>query len=166
MFLLVSTGLPLRLFATTCCCACMQVRPWLMATACSDHQVRVYDRRRLSLRDPAASAASQSLLDLCPLHLHLPGHHPELVYTTCARFSNRGDRLVATYPSEHVRGPLLLCFFASLLLCFFASLLLCFFASFLLCFFALCFFASASASASSYPLCSEPPCLFFRYGLP
>lgn len=80
----------------------MQARPWMMATACSDRFVRVYDRRKLSLRLPSAARPSQALLELCPLHLNLPGHKASAVYTTCARFSHRGDRLLATYHREQV----------------------------------------------------------------
>jgi len=74
----------------------------MMATACSDRFVRVYDRRNLSLRLPSAARPSRPLLELCPLHLNLPGHKASLVYTTCARFSHRGDQVVATYHREQV----------------------------------------------------------------
>eukprot|EP00892_Ulva_mutabilis_P012900 jgi/Ulvmu1/9983/UM059_0032.1 len=75
-------------------------KPWMMATACSDRFVRVYDRRKLTLRLPSAAQPSPPLLELCPLHLAMPGHKASAVYTTCARFSHHGDRLIATYHRE------------------------------------------------------------------
>jgi hypothetical protein len=85
----------------------VQARPWLMAAACSDRFVRVYDVRKLSLRAPGAAAASPPLLALAPLHLcTAPGIGDAMgrPYTTCARFSNRGDQLVATYHGEQARA--------------------------------------------------------------
>ena len=85
----------------------VQERPWQMAVACSDRFVRVYDTRRLSLRSPGATGATPALLSLVPLHLCLgsASQHGLLgrAYTTCARFSHRGDKLVATYHGEQVR---------------------------------------------------------------
>lgn len=75
-----------------------------MATACSDRFVRVYDRRMLQLRAPTATTASPALLHLAPLHMCLSanGGMDGRAYTTCARFSRRGDRLVATFHGEQV----------------------------------------------------------------
>jgi hypothetical protein len=75
-----------------------------MATACSDRFVRIYDRRRLSLCSPDTGQPAAALLSLAPLHL-LGGtlRNPACVYATRARFSNRGDRVVATYHREQVR---------------------------------------------------------------
>ena len=73
-----------------------------MAAACSDRYVRVYDMRKLSLRSPSAPTATPALLNLAPLHICMGRSGSVLArpYTTCARFSNRGDRLVATYHGE------------------------------------------------------------------
>jgi hypothetical protein len=73
-----------------------------MATACQDRFVRVYDRRMLSLRSPTAGTASPALLSLAPLQLCIgrSAQYPP-AYTTCARFSHKGDRLLATYHHEH-----------------------------------------------------------------
>jgi hypothetical protein len=78
-----------------------------MATACSDRFVRIYDRRRLTMCNPNTGQPTASLLSLAPLHL-LGGtpRNPACVYATRARFSNRGDRVVATYHREQVRWPL------------------------------------------------------------
>lgn len=82
----------------------VQSKPWLMAAACRDRYVRVYDRRRLSLRAPTAAAASPALLTLAPLQLcAATGSQDGRAYTTCARFSNQGHRLLATYHHEQVR---------------------------------------------------------------
>jgi hypothetical protein len=81
----------------------LQTHPWLMAAACSDRFVRVYDRRRLSLCCPDNGRSSTALLSLAPLHL-LGGtpRNEAHVFSTSARFSNRGDRIVATYHREQV----------------------------------------------------------------
>ena len=77
-----------------------------MAAACRDRYVRVYDRRRLSLRSPTAAAASPALLTLAPLQLCTAGGSQDgRAYTTCARFSNQGHRLLATYHHEQVCTP-------------------------------------------------------------
>lgn len=85
----------------------MQARPWLMAAACSDQYVRIYDRRKMSVRAPTGSHASTPLLSLAPLHMLLDRSGTNTCHTTCARFSHRGDKVLANYHSDQVRcwGP-------------------------------------------------------------
>ncbi|GBF94894.1 hypothetical protein Rsub_08137 [Raphidocelis subcapitata] len=77
--------------------------PHLLALACGDPFVRVFDRRRLGPGAPAAVAASEELLKLAPPHLPIAlyGRRSSRAHSTCVSFSSRGDRLVATYHSDH-----------------------------------------------------------------
>ena len=77
----------------------------MLATACSDRFVRVYDRRRLSLRPSSAQAPDLPLMQLAPLHMAIgrDAGGSNRAYSTCARFSHKGDRLVATFHAEQAR---------------------------------------------------------------
>ncbi len=80
--------------------------PHLMAVACGDPTVRVFDRRKLSLGTPEAvlqGQGSRPVLGLAPPHLPLAlkGLRAGRAHATCVNFSGRGDRLVVTYHGDH-----------------------------------------------------------------
>ncbi len=80
-----------------------QVNQHLLAVACSDPYVRLYDRRMLSPTSPS-SAAAVPLLELAPPHLQLGVWHdgrPKTSHTTCVSFGSTGRRLLANYNGDH-----------------------------------------------------------------
>jgi WD and tetratricopeptide repeat-containing protein 1 len=79
------------------------VRPNELAVAAADEQVRIYDRRRLSLGAPRAGGAPPPppLLQLAPPHLAPGGPGGARVHTTAVAFGNAGDKIVASYHSDH-----------------------------------------------------------------
>lgn len=72
-----------------------------MAVACGYPHLRIYDRRQLSTGRPGgAPATAAPLLSLAPPHLTLRPPAGRL-HATYVRFSNRGERVVATYHGDH-----------------------------------------------------------------
>jgi len=82
-----------------------KARPYMMAVACSDPYVRIFDMRKLSTGAPADDLCSKAVLELAPPHLYQKsaGLHTRSgqPHTTHVTFSNRGDRVLATYHSDH-----------------------------------------------------------------
>eukprot|EP00878_Enallax_costatus_P025492 GHUV01027276.1.p1 GENE.GHUV01027276.1~~GHUV01027276.1.p1 ORF type:complete len:315 (+),score=72.05 GHUV01027276.1:949-1893(+) len=78
------------------------LQPHLMAVACGDPYVRVFDRRKLATSRPGGRP-SQPLLQLtCPhLPLLLKAGINRRAHTTHVSFSNRGDKLVTSYHGDH-----------------------------------------------------------------
>mmetsp|Transcript_4466 Transcript_4466/g.10812 ORF Transcript_4466/g.10812 Transcript_4466/m.10812 type:complete len:654 (-) Transcript_4466:616-2577(-) len=76
-------------------------RPYQLAVACGDPFVRIFDMRKLSARAPCEDMFAQPLLQLAPPHLHRASSLQAACYATCAKFSSRGDKVVATYHGDH-----------------------------------------------------------------
>jgi len=82
-----------------------KARPWQLGVACGDPFVRIFDMRKLSIRGPKEDIAARPMLKLAPPHLY---HKPIELQTlsnqphsTHISFSNRGDKVLATYHSDH-----------------------------------------------------------------
>eukprot|EP00798_Chlamydomonas_sp_ICE-L_P008194 gene8194-1456_t len=73
--------------------------PHLMVVACGDPELRVFDRRKLSLEGPVRNQnGTKPVLSLVPLHLQKGCG--KSVHSTYANFSNKGDKVVATYHTD------------------------------------------------------------------
>lgn len=73
----------------------------LLALACGDQFVRIYDRRKLSLSRPCRElVAAEPLMKLAPPHLAMRPPTGRL-HATCVNFSNRGDKVLTTYHGDH-----------------------------------------------------------------
>jgi len=79
-----------------------KARPHLLALACGDPFVRLYDRRKLGPGTPASKAqAPQPVMMLAPAHLPTyPTSRYGRAHATYASFSNKGDKLVVTYHGD------------------------------------------------------------------
>ncbi|MEW5317745.1 MAG: hypothetical protein WDW38_009020 [Sanguina aurantia] len=82
-----------------------KAQPHLMAIACGDPFIRIYDRRKLSTGAPDSGRGSgtPALLQLAPPHIPL-GTSPRGArsHTTYVNFSHRGDKVIASYHGDHV----------------------------------------------------------------
>eukprot|EP00877_Chromochloris_zofingiensis_P010684 jgi/Chrzof1/586/Cz01g21100.t1 len=77
--------------------------PYYMAVACGDPYVRIYDRRKLATSAPQQGSSTPAMLQLAPPHLPVAIHGRMInrAHATYVNFSNRGDKVVATYHGDH-----------------------------------------------------------------
>ncbi|GFR41420.1 hypothetical protein Agub_g2104, partial [Astrephomene gubernaculifera] len=77
-------------------------QPHLLAVAGSDPFIRLYDRRKLDCHCWRRRGTTPPLLALAPPHLPLAAQARHgRAHSTYVAFSNRGDKVVATYHGDH-----------------------------------------------------------------